>query len=78
MYQGVDGGHGMNWQPIETAPRDGTYILLWFNGEPYPFHAGYYCDFDKMWVHYGSSISEPNYWCEVTPPVQKPTAEPSQ
>lgn len=23
----------MNWQPIETAPRNGTYVDLWVSGE---------------------------------------------
>ena len=26
----------MGWQPIETAPRDGTVIDLWADGERWP------------------------------------------
>ena len=48
----------MNWQPIETAPKDGTVVDLWIGGEfagrradcawGLPYHscgeAGKYCD----------------------------------
>ena len=31
----------MNWQPIETAPKDGSYLLLWEQYSDAPF-VGYW------------------------------------
>jgi hypothetical protein len=30
----------MEWQPIETAPRDGTWVLLYFDGWDTPSSEG--------------------------------------
>ncbi|MGZ8907296.1 MAG: DUF551 domain-containing protein [Methylobacter sp.] len=43
----------MKWQPIETAPRDGTLVDIWMSGQKAP--DGYRqadCWFDgKNWCH---------------------------
>lgn len=42
---------GMGWQPIESAPRDGTVILLHGPSETYPFPAiGQWHSIHKFWV----------------------------
>ena len=38
----------MNWQPIETAPKDGEMVLLWVPD----FHkvcTGWFCQATKLW-----------------------------
>ena len=43
----------MNWQPIETAPRDGTSILLFCGGQPEDNMAvGFWST--SIWVTYGN------------------------
>jgi hypothetical protein len=43
----------MKWQPIETAPKDGTEILVWRKGWLYP-HNALWQEFDE-----GGSFENP-------------------
>lgn len=36
----------MNWQPIETAPKDGRRVMVWVNDKNYTGHA-----FAKLWFY---------------------------
>jgi hypothetical protein len=65
------------WQPIETAPRDGTDILLAFPGYKRAC-IGHYYDRTEMkfgqvvresrgwhdgyWLHIGDEVPEPTHW----------------
>jgi hypothetical protein len=57
------------WQPIETAPRDGSKMLFWFpyagvdigvfiEGQPYASHYAMGVDFP---------LTEPLYWMPLPP-----------
>jgi hypothetical protein len=64
----------MNWQPIATAPKDGTHVDLWVNGQRLPdcwwFEAD---DVDAYWVQrYSETKSaffdvdgEPTHWMPI-------------
>lgn len=62
------------WQPIETAPKDGTWIIAWYAGSKImqPTYWGFpngsdeewWCEFD------GDSVSAPSHWMSLpTPPL---------
>lgn len=70
----------MDWQPIETAPKDGRGILAWF-GKDVGVHqvawTGYYDDL-KMWcvddgkhgpyALRGYNDPYPTHWMPLPPP----------
>lgn len=63
----------MNWQPIETAPKDGTWILA-YSPEiyehwtpPTPYCLVQFCDGE--WIDDTSSSCKPTHWCEILGPV---------
>lgn len=59
----------MDWQPIETAPKDGTSVLLWFTrAEPQigRFRRGHGARTRRWWV--GDFWIEPTHWMPLPPP----------
>lgn len=75
----------MNWQPIETAPRDGVFILLGYAGshtsegrwvgDPSRNHWGetgwFETDEDVLCEH----PSEPTHWMPIPQPPELPRYE---
>ena len=59
----------MEWQPIETAPRDGTFIALWFPRYRFPLWAGKWdgqrCRRSVTGIR---NRSNPSHWAPITPP----------
>lgn len=44
----------MNWQPIETAPRDGTEVLVYFDCATVPIVHIAWCNDAKDWADFSS------------------------
>jgi DNA (cytosine-5)-methyltransferase 1 len=67
----------MNWRPIETAPKDGTKVLLLLKDSDVP-HAGYYkhrYGWRIAWDNHDlSEYDGPTHWMPLPPP---PSTEPA-
>ena len=65
------------WQPIATAPKDGTPILAWRRKSYYPAHA-VVVEWDVDYWHetasYGYDDADLSHWQPITPPPEKPNA----
>ena len=67
----------MSWQPIETAPTDGTHVLLFIpryamGRLPYVMVQGWNLAADRRgWrAHYAGGIVEPTHWMPLPEPPQ--------
>lgn len=65
-----------DWQPIETAPRDGTYILAWFSIHEHQVVAFYtYTQLGKgRWETkdgWSDFDSEPTHWMPLPEPPKE-------
>lgn len=67
----------MDWQPIETAPRDGTYLCLYAPTRKEPFQCGCWIwetdDNDDpsdgtWWLGDGREDDQPTHWMPLPPP----------
>ncbi len=60
----------MNWQPIETAPKDGTEILL---TDGHYKRTGWYAKRIGVWsMDAAVSLAMPTHWAPLpAPPAQK-------
>jgi len=69
----------MNWQPIETAPKDETWVLLFFGDGPWPPEAngidiGFWSEEYGDWFDSeaaGNSLTEhskPTHWQPLPSP----------
>ena len=61
----------IDWQPIETAPRDGTHILLWLASPAAGPMIGYWDRASLCWIDvYDSWDNEliPLHWAALVPP----------
>ncbi len=52
----------MKWRPIETAPGDATYILLYRVGWQDAMCVGYWNRDLEMWLSRGIEFANADYW----------------
>ena len=63
----------IEWQPIVTAPKDGTLILA--HQPPNDYCVVWWCDFRNEWRDYGDIGAsgqedyEPTHWAPLSKPI---------
>ena len=64
--QGV--GRGNGWQPIETAPKDGTaFLACWLGLGGQPFEVVNWDDEANEWIAFGHAVDRPTHWMPLPP-----------
>jgi len=69
----------VSWQPIETAPKDGTWILVWKHDYDCPMSAQWgLLDINpnkytgmKGWSGYGYIFSDVTHWMPMPEPPKE-------
>lgn len=61
----------MEWQPIETAPKDGTWVLLssagWTHGQ---WEIAQWSAYAECWQTYDTAILGATHWMPLPAPPQ--------
>ena len=64
----------MIWQPIESAPKTGKWVLVWWPRICERPFAAYYSEFDKLWHaapqggEWGYVAADPSHWQPLPEP----------
>jgi hypothetical protein len=56
----------MEWQPIETAPKDGTPVILLPYGEVEDLFVSFWMESDDRWAN--NEWSKITHWAHLPPP----------
>jgi len=65
----------MEWQPIETAPRDGTEILVYTTVDGVVSSNFRYGCWQKISIMFGTNVkrNEPTHWMKLPNPPKEAT-----
>lgn len=60
----------MKWKPIDTAPKDGTYVLVgqWMVDYEGPYFRMGVSWWSEQWGWGGNVPDEPTHWMPLPPP----------
>lgn len=62
----------VEWQPIETAPKDGRKVLVWHPGFGLDYLVMYWLEGDWREPKDGARLkSPPTHWAAVPPPPKQ-------
>lgn len=64
------------WQPIETAPKDGTKVLV-YTEYGRTFVAAWWEDYDDWRYHYEGYVTKPTHWMPLPEPPITDRQQPS-
>jgi hypothetical protein len=61
-----------NWQPIETAPEDGTDVLVYIRDSQWPVRVAYYRNAMLEWrCDISSNVIVPDFWQPLPDPPEE-------